>query len=452
MGRGKTGRTLACAVTWGLVLLAVQTTTRAGWELHGTISTSSGASIYDDDLANWIDQSIPVSSNRLLVMTQCFGGNSELAFAGKANTAVISATTTDQTSKYGGYHKAAALNLKPVAGTTAQDVHNAATAAKAAGETPTTGGALAPNQFSLDPITPTSTIKSRHVLNFMGMPEAHLPAGSDFNDAAALSANFTGQMGTTYRSVGGNGTGQFTAKGTARDLRAALAAIGNDISASPNAAAEQFILFIGDHGDYDTTERYVAPKAVPPAGGGSGIKINDSSTPNFNHGGQFSPTILTDDPNNVPGVFAFIPIDLAHAFNPQTSDPFHSGDWSMQINITGPGTPSSTTFSSFFDVFVELGDPSPSTPTPLVGDTPGEGVEVFFPIPESSFIDMFGQNEDFFLKNNTSQTWNVGALSLTSGEIARPVPEPATAACVMTMSLAALAAARRRRRVPLGTI
>src|SRR5437667_5618118 len=107
MGRGKTRRALACAVawglSWGLVLLAAQTSARAGWELRGTVSTSSGASIYDDDLANWIDQSIPVSSNRLLVMTQCFGGNSELAFAGKANTAVISATTTDQTSKYGGY-------------------------------------------------------------------------------------------------------------------------------------------------------------------------------------------------------------------------------------------------------------------------------------------------------------------------------------------------------------
>jgi hypothetical protein len=133
---------------------------------------------------------------------------------------------------------------------------------------------LAPESFSLEPITATSQVQSRHVIVFMGEPgvatnwvEFHggisVPtqwgAKTLFYDNAdrdVIVQNFTGQPNTTVDTAGGTraptdsnrGVDGWEYPGTSRALSRAIAAAGTAIRNSENPAREQFILFVGDHG------------------------------------------------------------------------------------------------------------------------------------------------------------------------------------------------------------
>lgn len=86
-------------------------------EKKATICTTYGDDIYDYQLDQMIDSVVPPSAKRLIVLTQCYGGDCLDNFTG-TNTAVVSATSSGQKAKYGGYDDDAANACKPEAGKT----------------------------------------------------------------------------------------------------------------------------------------------------------------------------------------------------------------------------------------------------------------------------------------------------------------------------------------------
>jgi hypothetical protein len=260
--------------------------------LEGSVVTWEGLSIEANWLSTAIEEFIPAESQKLLVLTECFAGNVALsaAFRNAPNTCILAATVQNQTGKYGGYHDDAARALKPEGGRTARTVHTQGVKGKKTAppgttntwlyrfensEWPITGGTLPPEAFLLEPITPTSQVQSRHIIIFMGQPETKevrienhdgvtvpLPRGAptqidDNADREAIIQNFAGQPNTTVVTLGGGpsrnnpdlGTNGWGMPGTSYALGRALEAAGAAIRASENPAREQFILFVGDHGD-----------------------------------------------------------------------------------------------------------------------------------------------------------------------------------------------------------
>jgi hypothetical protein len=440
---------LVCAAAAGGAILAWSGSAGAG-TVQGTLATTQGDSITSDQLRDWINEFITAANQRLVVMTQCFGGNSATSFAGQGNTSVISATSPGQESTYGGYDDDAAGALAPGAGNTGATVHAAGTAGKDASETPSTGGGLAPGGFSLAPVpaapVPADPIHSRHVLVYAGQPDGG-GGTSDVAQRDAIAANFAGQPNTTVTSAGGAGGGGWSQPGSAAGLRNALKSIGTAINASANPAKEQFILFVTDHGDLHNKE---SKSVVSPQN--TTIPLTPSSPFQSFGSIQLDPDTLANDPNNQPGFSVFLPFhDGTSSLRTAPYDPFTPffppNCWQMGLDNPAP-TGTDWNIPSFFDVFVELDDSG------VVGDFPGEGVRVMFKLPPpdnsmffvDSFFDVF---YDVSLTNFTNFTPRAGnylvtELSQDSGTIAK-LPEPAgalalAAGCALTTLM------RRRRQ------
>lgn len=430
------------SVKWGrcartlmvIALIAAVQSVASAQVRQGTLATQPGtASIKSNDLAAWINEFIPAATNRLISMTQCYGGNSAASFAGQANTAVISATSPGQLAYYGGYDNDAAGAMTTGAANTGATVHAAGTAGKDPRETPSTNGGLAPGAFSLAPVNPVAgPIKSRHVVIYAGQPDG----GNGTSDAAQRAAIMAGLAGpnTTFHTAGGagGGAGGWTHAGTPAGLRAALAAAGAAITGGGNPAAdEQFILAILDHGDLHATAAVaqpVAPSQTVPL------------YPNFQ---TFTPTELdpqdlSDDPYNVPGFSVFLP--YYGMYTAPEGSQFAPGAFTLHLdNVTPSGT--DYHLDSFFDVFVELDGSG------IIGDYPGEGVRVQFELPDpdtsgpfvSSFFDVF---YDISLTNNTGNPYMISEVSQDTGEMVKPLPEPGT---FVLLAFAGAAILNRRR-------
>lgn len=255
----------------------------------GSLVTSDNKGISGKRVRELLDTYIPTNNahSTLVVLTQCYGGDMVDSLAnGRANTAVISATSAGQKAQYGGYDDDAAGALKPGATTTSDDVHQAGTDGKHSTETPSKAGAA----VSLEPVdTVNGPIKSRHVLVYAGKPDIGTTQDSSQRDK--IKSNFAGQPGTSVTTVGGDGTGGWDHPGTEAGLKAALAAIKAQMNAD-----EQFILFVTDHGDKDATD--VAAVETPPVSG------SYQSVPLF-----LEPPVYLDmfnEPNNEPVVTIFV--------------------------------------------------------------------------------------------------------------------------------------------------
>jgi hypothetical protein len=408
-----------------------------GAVVQGTLCTSVGDSISSDQLNAWINEFIPAGNQRLLVMTQCFGGNAATSFAGAPNTSVISATSPGQTAKYGGYDNDAAGALKPMPGTTANNVHTAGTTGKHATETPTNGGTVAPGGISLEPVaTPADMIESRHVLVYAGQPGGG-GGTTDVMQRDTIKMNFMGDASVV--SVGGAGGGGWDKPGSAKGLREALKEIGMAIAMSPNPTKEQFIMYITDHGDLHNKETTATPSqptlTVPLV----------PSFPTFSLS-QLNPTILADDPFNQPGfsVFLELPSPVSESIWSGSGRLFNPGDLLLQLDNPSLSAPDFLNIPSFFDVFVELDGSG------IVGDYPGEGVRVMYELPfpdnsmafADSFFDVF---YSVSLTNNTGGTYFVHEFSQDSGNIIKPVPEP-SAMMLAVAALIGLGFVRTRRK------
>jgi hypothetical protein len=347
------------------------------------------------------------------------------------NTAVASATSPGEQATYGGYDSGASGALSPGAGRTGQTVHNGGVGTKVSTETPSTGGGLGLADFSLEDTSATGPVKSRHVLVYAGIPDA--APGRDVDQRNAIQNAFAGQANTSVRSVGGAGGGGWNHPGSAAGLRSALKEIQTEINASSDPSAEQFILYVTDHGDLHKQDD--APAAVRP-GSGTDVYFTSTVIPGYTTE-EIDPTILAGDPGNQPAIEAFISLNT-----PQTIVPVF--DAFIQPMVGVPTALSSHTVNP-----VDLAGPSPGTlPDGIVGNAPGEGWEIVFPISETLVLSNYGHPLIISVGENLSALptgtvpFEFDYIGLTTGEVAKalPIPEP-----TLLATLAGALLPRRRR-------
>ncbi|MDE2366275.1 MAG: hypothetical protein KGM95_05010, partial [Betaproteobacteria bacterium] len=372
------------------------------------LSTTEGARITSDDLVKYLDSLLDKDTRRLVILTQCYGGSTALSFMRQANTSVISGTSSGgQTGVWGGYDKGAAAALKPGAGVTALTVHDAGIASKDKNEDPSIKGGISPQDYSLENITNTSAVKSRHILIYAGKPDK----GDDTSDIAQrdiIKMNFAGEPNTKIRTAGGDGKGGWDYAGSAAGLRQALKDIASDIKNSGNpASSEQFILYVGDHGNRnktdDTHKKFDA-------------KTEAILSANFNTftSTEFDPADLrlANDPNNQPAFSIFIPFDTTDEVTyPATGSFFNPGDWTLSLQHAGASGQDFTLTNSFDQAYELDGDN-------ILGNTDGsvaEGIRVFFPLPypvgSPQFISsFFDAAYNVSLTNNSSAGYMVDSF------------------------------------------
>jgi hypothetical protein len=282
--------------------------------VHGSIYTKSGADIYDNQLRQMLDFYIATGNahSTVLILTECYGGDKMDDFVTRPKTTVLSATSVCQTAVYGGYDNDAAAALKPGAGRTSDDVHDAGVAGKHASETPQKQGPVA----SLEPTDPAGDIKSRHILVFAGSPNS-----ADNGYVNTIKNNFEGQSATTVTAVGANGAAPYSYPGTLQGLKDALKAIKPQMN--PN---EQFIMFVTDHGNKHVVD------AAP-------LNLGDSSQSEPLSFPEPTREDMLNDPNNTPRVSLFSPGDIQPGpITVYTTNQMFSNvtfDWPIDLNDDG---------------------------------------------------------------------------------------------------------------------
>ena len=466
----------------GLLALASVALAQTGDEpdkTQGALSVKGGrGEIPFTELKQILDNSVS-SVERLLIMTQCFGGNALEIFEGTKT--IISAAKGEEKAVYGFYDIEAAKQLKPGAGRTAKTVHDAATAKKHEDETTTTGGFAAPEDFSLENTSPSGAIRKRYVLVYAGQPTEVQDDGVEVGDKAQrdiIKNNFLSDAGTTVVSVGGDGTDGWDYPATRKGLQDALDAIRVAIDAGNAPEKEQFIMFVTDHGALSNSD---------------GTLIIHRSTFELEYNmilmhqimetegvrqtieAQMQSQIETDpdesDPGEVPGFYSEFGSDEneIQPFNPETDGPiFQPGDIEIEVTPSTNGgsnlrsllTPMptssliSTTLTDFTELYIDLGDADPAFPG-IIGDLPGEGVSLFFPYPLELFAEHFVSDLNLTITNNTGSAVSLTGMTLSTGpimkDIAGEIPEPSTAPEPNTLILAALSLlslgmTRKRRR------
>ncbi len=410
-------------------------------------------SVPADTLRGMIDRFIPTQSEKLFVFTQCFGGNIIISpsFADAPNLCILSATVANQTGKYGGYHDDAARGLKPETGRTAKTLHSESvqgkmTAVPAPGTTntfafhfrnsewPLTGGTMAPEAFSLEPITPTSQIQSRHIVIFMGQPETKnirvqtfgtitVPSYfgtvrpiSDNADRDAIIQQFAGQPNTTIVTVGGDGQNGWQKPGRSIELSRALRAAGDAIAASENPAREQFILFVGDHGGTG----YLPTGSQVAAAAGSSVMFPNPL--NVIPRSDELHKLMTQDPNSTP----MLRVNVEPGGQPQTQGlgfpPFSSFPSDSFTATLTAGDGSSKTLTSFQQITFDWDEDG------LIEPGDGEYASVSFPINEGELLGRFsGKSVDITFSNNSTTSLLLTGVELYLGDAPRTdyvIPPP----------------------------
>ena len=372
----------------------------------GTLPTNAAGEgpIYDDELAKLVHTLLPECAKKLLMFTECYGGDFLDEFAGDANTAVTSADEAGDESIYGGYHDDAAKGLKPGAGRTAKDAHDDGVAGKADSESPQTGGGLPLTDFPLDPVG-TNGVHSRHVLVYAGKPEA-----MDDADRDAIKANFAGQPNTTVTTVGAGGAADgYDKPATHKGLEDAIKEIADDINNSDDPCNEQFILFVTDHGDIHETittppgsDWNLFPGVNP---WGFGLPMPGLSSL------QVDPAAWVADPSNVTSFSLSLPIGHIGITTPATPHNFlPPGALILVLNSPRQQVTLQAQSWTYLDVNHDG----------TVGNFPGEAVTAVFPISEplmiGAFFDVFYTAS---VINNTPQVLPANMFRQDSGAIRR---------------------------------
>ncbi len=234
-----------------IVVVFTSVPTWAGSIIVGTLSTTDGASIPSADLSTWLTTDLGTSNPQdLVVLTECFGGNTAQAFAPISTTSSRTRQCSRRRPRMSWPRMGLTMSRRPVPSHPrpgpAQDVQNAGIAKKAPGETPTTSGGLAPNNFSLAPSAAGGPIQSRQVLVYAGQPGGN---GTDVAIRNTISANWNNKLDTvTTIGTTGGGVGGWANEGSAFGLKSAIDAAGKAINGGANPAQQQLILFVTDHG------------------------------------------------------------------------------------------------------------------------------------------------------------------------------------------------------------
>jgi hypothetical protein len=445
-------------------VLAADPPEQAFPNLPGSLSAYGAFGDIDaSELSTWMDAHIPMQAKKLLILTECYGGSIALSpqFRGAPNTVVISATVPNQTAKYGGFHDDAARSFQTGPGRTAQNIHETASKGRVTGYAPTLhglavdkrtmresgewpvySGGLAMQNFSLESVSSTGLVQSRHIIVYMGQPETKtsyvaqvegvtVPTSysnpvpiADNADRDAIKANFSAQMNTTVRTVGGppseadpsKGQDGWDLPGDQSGLLQAIIEAGQAISNSPNPSAEQFILFVGDHGQQGSFGFSGGAIAVPIfvktelstgwKAPGLGDSIGYEWKLDLNNKASFSIKINEHAQQERARAAALPP-------KPQP------GDFILEIQpAIGPPVLLTEFICRPFDI--DGGGE--------VGDRPGEYWKLYFPVDEDFvFGSLSAEPPVIRLQNDTSTEWEVYELKLLSGAIARTAsraPQP----------------------------
>ena len=291
-----------------VIMFAIAPSSEAQMRTWGRLTSNSGPSPFDWEIAQWIDQYFQdgtpgngtVTSNILYIETQCYEEGADNfnpttgEATGDAGTDTVSFTDTTYlagqrpgvTSYYRGYHDDAAFGLVP--GRTAAQVH--------------TGGADGRDRRELPRIQGNFFRKvgggtSTHVLVWAGKPN-----GLDETDVVNIVLNFESNPNTTVDILYGDGTTNFgtgtnsLGAATKANLRSKLQEIGQKMD---DGADEQFVFFITDHGSRPAIS--ATPVTVPPQSSGTVIPVDLPST------------VLNDalnDPSNQPTISFTTTTDL----------------------------------------------------------------------------------------------------------------------------------------------
>lgn len=276
-------RALAACLTVGFVWCAAPPARAQGaiQSRQGALCTASGPAVRDWQIQNWIDKYFEdgnkgdkvVTSNILMVFTQCYGGDVMENFnpsAGETtggpaqfdgvsftNTTAMSGCQPGKLGVYGGFHVGASEALRP--GNMAVDVFLGGLVTSHASEMPMQAGS---NRL-------IGGETSTHVLVWAGDPNSY-----DWADVQRVRNNFAGKPNTTVTVLAGDGMNPLSnGPADAFQLELAMKVIGAKMD---DGADEQFIFYVADHGTKHFVTHGVtvpgrtgSPASVPPAGQGS---------------------------------------------------------------------------------------------------------------------------------------------------------------------------------------
>lgn len=387
------GRTLA-----GMCLaIGAAGTIARGDVTHGAFSAESVIEIpiEDQHLRNLVGYHLPICNPKLLVLTQCYGGDFLDDFAQMQDVAIASATVPGQQSHYNYFDFWAALGMYNQAGRTAQDLYNLASAHSHPLDTPSIGGGLPLANFPMDYVESADRPKN-HILFYAGRP----------NDLDVqyyyIILELTWLADVVVVSSGAlENESDYPA--TYDGLRQAFDAISGRMT----DCSHRFYLFATDHGtqtfefDFDLeapsgTTDVTTPALAPEVA----LGINGTSDPHtyFVIDVPLEDTGITVEADGDPPLFA-------------------SNGWSVSIPMPNP--PSPLVLTQFTEMPVELGGDL------IVGNDPDEGVRLQFEMIPQNFIDAFvGQSNTVTITNNTGQAWTLDVV-LNPGAIEKvPYVDP----------------------------
>ncbi|MFQ5796481.1 MAG: hypothetical protein ACE5JP_15730 [Candidatus Bipolaricaulia bacterium] len=296
--------------------------------------------------------------------------------------------------------------------------------------------------FSLENTSATGAVRSRHVVIYMGRPETRreriedrngktvpTPDGDrrDISDASgrdAIKNNFKNQQNTTVTSVGGppdpnnprSGQDGWDHPGNLDGLEAAIRQAGNAIRRSGHPDKEQFILFVGDHGE--GTRADLRSTTVP---GNSRSVVSDAFQPFAEDASVIQHALV--NPYNVSGFSIFLdydgtatPIQLDRTTSGDRMPFFAPDDFRLEITPQNRDTLVLRTFGEQpFDLDAD----------DVLGLIPGEGISLFFPVSEAIFMDrLLGGNLEIAFVNNTASDVTITEVAQTAGVCGRQGPVP----------------------------
>lgn len=383
---------------------------------------------------------IPKEVKRLLIFSQCYGGEfAKSPLFQFSHTATMSASGPDETSIYGGFHLGVSGGAKPEEGRTAQTIYddgmaNAYLDGSGFETTEMKGGGLDLKEFHLDPVTETGKVRSRHIIIYCGKPgigkKKDRKTGkdlgeevSDKDDRDRIKKNFRNEPHTTIYTVGGppasssspnetKGTDGWDYRGDFHGLAQAFRRVKEDLDKDKAAERpldkEQFILYVGDHGEYKRSKNSVT---IPPVSSRTTAFTTIDASARFRNA-------LEVDMENQPAFEFVLPYDDLNVKVQRDAGgnyiPFYAqGDFFMEI-IPPPGKGSPDYLSTFFERYCDDGDD-------ILGNQPGEGVLLRFAIDETIFLDKYlnGAPVDIVITNNTSSAVYVGVISQSTGTVSR---------------------------------
>ena len=443
---------------------------------RGRLSGASRLGIPARTVGRMIQQFVPASSKKLIVFAQCFAGNAALdpAIRSLPNTSVLSATAPGVEARYGGYHDDAASALRPGTGRTAADVHLAGSVGRHAlglndqgrefdkatiassSEWPLITGTMSPTMFSLESTSANGNVQSRHIVFYAGLPSTRTPrlatidghtvpshftgqstSITDTADATTLTMNFANQLNTTIETVGGapsdadrrlSSDSDYMYAGNLDGLQAAIKAAGQAIASSPDPSKEQFILFVGDHGELATGTFPVTPTTLAGRASLRSQSVANASSAEVTLDGfetfaSDSPIVerMLSEPANRPGfsVLVEFPSDPAIVTGALGQVRSVFGDQGLEVRLQnvdegGPNGAQSRLLTVFTEQVFDVDEDG------VVGSTEGEAVQLFFEIPEREFLrTMLDSELSITLVNHSSHELLIREVVQVSGLIER---------------------------------